>query len=116
MDPSTSQDTLPAEGAAADVAALVRRRELDDREVSNTASAWRHGRRAGVAVVLAGIFASYAGEVGPQAYSIAMALTAWGGLSATRVVAAVRRVRAARRERDLLPVGAASVPSPVSER
>ena len=74
-------------------------RNLDDREATNTASAWRHGRRGVVAVVLAGIFGSYAGEVGPQAYSIAAALTAWGGLSASRVVQAVRRIRAARRER-----------------
>jgi hypothetical protein len=74
-------------------------RDLDDVESSNTASAWRHGRRTIVAGVLAGIFGSYAGEVGPQAYSIAAALVAWGGLSATRVVKAIRRVRASREER-----------------
>ncbi len=115
MDSSTSHDTLPPEEAAADVASLVRRRELDDQEASNTASAWRHGRRAGVAVLLAAIFGSYAGEVGPQAYSIAMALIAWGGLSATRVVKALRRIRGARRERDLLPFVSPPVPDPVRE-
>ncbi|MBT8404321.1 MAG: hypothetical protein KJP18_10705 [Gemmatimonadetes bacterium] len=85
----------------------LRLRDLDDQETSNSASAWRHGRRALVALVLAGVFGSYAGEVGPQAYSIAAALSAWGALSGTRVVKAVRRLRAARDERDhLLTPGA----------
>ena len=80
----------------------LRLRDLDDEETSNSASAWRHGRRALVALVLAGIFGSYGGEVGPQAYSIAAALSAWGALSGTRVVKAVRRLRTAREERDRL--------------
>ena len=83
----------------ADGERAVRLRDLDDQETSNSASAWRHGRRAVVALVLAGVFGSYAGEVGPQAYSIAAGLTAWGGLSGTRVLKAIRRLRAARAER-----------------
>jgi hypothetical protein len=90
----------------------LRLRDLADQESSNSASAWRHGRRATVALILAGIFGSYAGEVGPQAYSIAAALTAWGALSGTRVVQAVRRLRGARGEREhLLAAGGDDGPS-----
>lgn len=100
--PSPPDGGTPVDSSPDAARRLLRLRDVDDQETSNTASAWRHGRRGVVAVVLAGIFGSYAGEVGPQAYSIAAALTAWGGLSATRVVQAVRRIRAARREREHL--------------
>ena len=92
------------ESSDVDPERALRLRDLDDREASNSASAWRHGRRTTVALILAGIFGSYAGEVGPQAYSIAAALTAWGALSGTRVVQALRRIRAARSERERLLV------------
>lgn len=100
---SDPTSTGTGEGAQA-----LRLTDLDDAEASNRASVRRHGRRAGLALVMAGIFGSFAGDVGPQAYSIAAAFVAWGGLSGTRVVRAMRAIRAAREERALLSEGTGS--------
>ncbi len=88
--------------ASAQGAHALRLTDLDDAEASNRAAVRRHGRRAITAVVLGGIFGTFAGEVGPQAYSIAAAFVAWGALSGTRVVKAMRLIRAAREERNTL--------------
>jgi hypothetical protein len=81
----------------------LRRIDLEDAEVAHTASIRRHGRRAVLAVVIGGIFGTFAGEVGPQAYSIAAGFVGWGALAGTRVIRALNRRMAVREERATLP-------------
>lgn len=92
----------PARASQEPPGVALRRTDLDDAVVSHTASIRRHGRRAVLAVVMGGVFGAFAGDVGPQAYSIAAGFVGWGALSATRVAQAWSRRKAARRERSAL--------------
>ncbi len=79
-------------------AAALRRIDLEDADVAHTASIYRHGRRAALALVMGGVFGAFAYEYGPQAYSIAAGFVGWAALSGTRVAQALSRRKAAREE------------------
>lgn len=99
----TKRDSPAAPSPAESPALALRRIDLRDAELSHTASIRRHGRRAVLALVMAGIFGSFASDVGPQAYSIAAGFVGWAALSGTRVKQALNRRMAARNERMALP-------------
>lgn len=94
---------LPERGEPSEPPAIALRRiDLDDAEVTHTASIFRHSRRGLLALVLGGVFGAFAYEYGPQAYSIAAGFVGWAGLSGTRVARALSRRKAAREERAAL--------------